>query len=185
MWPVKTFSPSLTSLPTSYSSSSILHPPMYWYWEEGICKGHKVNPPLPSLFTRPFLLLFLQSIVRPITERNRGHDDFSFFSFFFFFFFTVTLMCRINAVGHFTKRQVHCVAGWSGGVTSGSHSETAGHLGNFLDWLRAVGDISDPKWLEHRQCSRTTFSFNQCRSIGMQCSQYVASEGLFTLEDEV
>lgn len=110
---------------------------------------------------------------------------FSFFSFFFFFFFTVTLMCRINAVGHFTKRQVHCVAGWSGGVTSGSHSETAGHLGNFLDWLRAVGDISDPKWLEHRQCSRTTFSFNQCRSIGMQCSQYVASEGLFTLEDEV
>lgn len=172
MWPVKTFSPSLTSLPASYSSWSILHPPMYWYWEEGICKGHNVNP-LPSLFTRPFLLLFLQSIVRPITERNRGHGDFSFFSFFFFF--TVTLMCRINAVGHFTKRQVHCVAGWSGGVTSGSHSGTAGHLGNFLGWLRAVGDISDPKWLEHRQC----------RSIGMQCSQYVASEGLFTLEDEV
>lgn len=127
MWPVKIFSPSLTSLPASYSSSSILL--CIDTEKKGYIKVIKLTP-LPSLFTRPFLLLFLQSIVRPITERNRGHDDFSFFSFFFFF--TVTLMCRINAVGHFTKRQVHCVAGWSGGVTSGSHSGTAGHLGNFL-----------------------------------------------------
>lgn len=89
-------------------------------------------------------------------------------------FFTDNLMCRINAVGHFTQRQVRSVAGCPDDVVVMSwwcHSVlTIWQLFGQLDRTHSE-DISDHKSLEHKQCSSTTVPFNQCRRVVIVASQ--------------
>lgn len=58
----------------------------------------------------------------------------------FFLFFVDNLMCRINAVGHFTQRQVHSVAGCSDDVTVMSLAGGAVSLlsGDFMETLQVT-----------------------------------------------
>lgn len=169
MWPVKSFSPSplLLLLVFIHPSSCTL----MLRRRDVKRKGHHLPSPSSLIHLPHLFLVFLWTSLCSITEKGREMPQqhplpLLLFSFFFFLFFTDNLMCRINAVGHFTQQQVRGVAGWFRWCQFRLSQSDSWQLFGHLD--RTAGDISHPKSLESVPCSSATFPFNQCRSDVMR-----------------
>lgn len=123
----------------------------------------------PQTCPPPMILVLLSLYwtgLRPITERKRFHDVVHF-SFSFFLSLSLSLldlhgqllMCRINAVGHFTQRQVHSVAGrslWCHGI-----------LAVFCDffWGNLTGRIGETFQIPNRSTMNSAAAAQRCHLI--------------------